>query len=132
MTNTTKRYRGSCHCGAVTFEADLDLSKGTSRCNCSICTKTQTWGAMCRPEDFRLLSGEDALGDYQWGTKTGHHLFCKHCGVRPFGRGAGEWAGGEYVSINLHCLDDLDPTGLVIHYLDGRANTWAPLRTEQL
>jgi len=34
-----KTYHGSCHCGAVRFECELDLAEDTSKCNCSIYTK---------------------------------------------------------------------------------------------
>ena len=132
-----RTYEGSCHCGTVRFETELDLSAGTGKCNCSICTKRRSWAAQVKPEDFRLISGADNLTDYQFGTMSGHHRFCKTCGVGAFGDGYIEQIGGAYYSINLACLDDLDPTELAeapVKYADGRNNNWwnTPKETRHL
>jgi hypothetical protein len=41
-------YRGSCHCGVVRFEAELDLAQPSFRCNCSICRRTRFWAAVAK------------------------------------------------------------------------------------
>jgi hypothetical protein len=122
-----KTYKGSCHCGKVRFEADLDLAGGTGKCNCSICAKARLWSALAKPADVRVLAGEQDLSDYQFGGRSAHHLFCRHCGVRPFGRGYVEAIGGDFYAINVACLDEVDPSELAnapVQYFDGRNNNW--------
>ena len=132
-----KTYVGSCHCGKVRYEADVDLAAGTGRCNCSICTKLRYWGAQVKPQAFRLISGEEDLGDYQFGSMSGHHRFCKSCGAHPFGHGYIEQIGGAYYSVNIACLDNVEPKDLAeipITYMDGRNNNWwnTPAETRYL
>jgi hypothetical protein len=131
-TNTTKRYSGGCDCGAVRFSVDLDLSAGTTRCNCSFCRKAAQWGAMVKPAAFTLESGRDALSDYQRGARTTHLYFCKHCGVRSFSHGDAPWMGGEYYGINLNCVDGIEPAGLTVMHFNGRDNDWESPRIEVL
>ncbi|KYG61907.1 aldehyde-activating protein [Bdellovibrio bacteriovorus] len=122
-----KTYHGSCHCGSVKIKAKIDLSKGTGRCNCTYCRKVRSWSVIIKPENFELLAGQESLSDYQFGTFSGHHLFCKNCGCRPFGRGHVEEIGGAFVSIALACLDDVDAQELIdapVTYFDGLNNNW--------
>jgi hypothetical protein len=132
-----RTYHGSCHCGALRFEADLDLSQGSGRCNCSFCAKARNWSVIVKPDAFRLLAGDGDISTYQFGTRMGEHQFCRHCGLRPFSRGDVPEIGGAYVSISLSCLDDVEPAELAevpIKYMDGRNNNWwnAPAETRHL
>ena len=101
-----KAYRGSCHCGAVKFEADLDLSANTYRCNCSICRRTRFWAAVAKSDGFRLISGQDDLIEYRFNTGKNQHFFCRHCGVRAFGVG-NETPIGKMYGVNLGCLESV-------------------------
>jgi hypothetical protein len=134
---TTKTYRGSCHCGRVKFEADLDLEKGTGKCNCSYCWKVRNWSIIIRPEQFRGIAGDGERTEYTFGSGAGRHAFCKHCGVRTYSHGHLEQIGGAYVSVAVASLDDLDPALLAtspIRFMDGRANDWwkPPAETRHL
>jgi hypothetical protein len=122
-----KTYVGGCHCGAVRFEADIDLGQGTYRCNCSICTKTRFWPAIVTPDSFRLVSGQSDLTEYLFNTRQNRHYFCRHCGVRSFGIGHLPATGGEIYGVSVNCLENVEPQELIdapITYVDGRHDNW--------
>jgi hypothetical protein len=126
-------YTGGCHCGAVRYEADLDLSKGTVKCNCSVCSKGRTWLVAASDKDFRLLRGADALSEYQFGGHRIRHLFCKHCGIKSFAR----QKDGQGVAVMVSCLDnvsDAELAALPVMYVDGRNDNFkaAPAETRHL
>jgi hypothetical protein len=128
-----KAYRGSCHCGAIQFQAELDVAAGTTRCNCRFCRKARFWMAFAKASEFELLKGEADLIDYQH-TVSGkaepflHLTFCKHCGIRAFSKGGFlPQFGGEFYAVNVACLDDATDAELAqapIHYADGRNDHW--------
>jgi hypothetical protein len=133
MAMAQQLVTGSCHCGKVRIEADLDLAASSSRCNCSICAKLRAWTFIVKPQAVRLLAGEADLASYEWGAKISARKFCKHCGVHVFGRG---YVGGDFCSVNVAVLD-IDPAALAVipvRYCDGLNNNWLspPAHTEYL
>ena len=126
MTNSEaiKTYTGGCHCGAVRFEADLDLSNGGTMCNCSICAKLGGVTTVAKPSAFRLLSGEDSLASYTWRSEQSARKFCKHCGVHSFGTGHVGELGGDFVSVTLNALDGFDLGKVAVRHWDGRHDNW--------
>ena len=131
-----KTYRGSCHCGAVRFEADLDLAQPTFRCNCSICRRNRFWPAIAREGGVRLLGGGDKLTKYLFNTTKNEHYFCSVCGVRPYGIGT-ETPVGRMYGVNLGCLEGISEeelSRLPITYVDGLHDRWqsAPEYTAHL
>lgn len=121
-----KTCHGTCHCGAVRFEADIDVSGATIRCNCSFCVKIRCWATIVMPTSFRLIAGESDLTEYQFGARNERHFFCRHCGVRPFGIGNSPRTGTFY-GVSVACLDDAAIEELAaapMRYVDGRNDNW--------
>jgi hypothetical protein len=132
-----KTYQGSCHCGAVRYEADLDLAAGTIKCNCSFCGKNRNWLIAVKGNDFRLLAGESDLTQYQFNARRIEHMFCKHCGIRSFSRAAGGAPAERFHAVVVSCLDNVDVTELVnapVMYVNGREDDFksAPPETRHL
>jgi hypothetical protein len=113
-------YQGGCHCGAVRFEAALDIADGSSRCNCSYCSKLRLWKADAAPHEMRLHRGAEMLTEYRFGSRAVLHQFCKACGVKLFGRF--EASGQPRVVVSIPALDapDQELAEAQITYQDGR------------
>jgi hypothetical protein len=114
---TLVRHTGGCHCGRVRFEVMAPAQIEVGDCNCSMCGRTGYLHLVVKKEQFRLLSGEDALTNYQFNTKTAKHCFCSHCGIKSFYVPRSHPDG---YSVNARCLDEGTVTGLTFRKIDGR------------
>ena len=131
-----KTYHGSCHCGDVRFEADINLAAGTIKCNCTICSKMRFWAAQVPSSRFRLRCGAEALREYRYHTRRDAHYFCGNCGINVFSTGESA-ALGAFHAVVLVCLDDVTLDELLaapVRYLDGRNDNWVtpPAETRHL
>lgn len=116
-----RNHPGSCHCGKVRFVVAVDASEAIS-CNCSVCHKLGLKAAIVAPDALKLLAGEDELGRYAWGKAK--RSFCKSCGVTCFTQGHVEAFGGDYLSLPLNVLDDVDLGEVKVTHWDGRHDNW--------
>lgn len=113
------KYKGSCHCGKVSFEVESDLGQVIS-CNCSICAKKGHLLIVVNEQAFKLLSGQNDQSDYQFNKKRIHHLFCRHCGVSSFAQGATP-DGRKMYAVNVRCLESVNLDELNVVPVDGKS-----------
>lgn len=113
------KHQGSCHCQAVTWEAEADIDE-VMECNCSHCSRKGFLLKFVPASQFKLLSGEDNLTEYRFNKKHIAHLFCKTCGVQSFARGKDQ-EGNETIALNVRCIPDLDKNSLKVNEFDGKS-----------
>lgn len=112
-------YKGSCHCGQITFEVEGDLTQ-VMDCNCSICSRKGSLLWFVPRQQLRLLTPEEDMSTYTFGKHTIKYRFCPKCGMHPFGEGT-DPAGKPMAAINVRCLEGVELSALPIGHFDGRA-----------
>ena len=87
------------------------------RCNCSICAPSGYLHLFIPHQRFTLLSGQDQLTSYRFGSDEAEHLFCRICGVKSFYQPRSH---PDCWSVHLACLDDATELEPQITDFDGQ------------
>ncbi len=98
------KHYGSCHCGAVKFTIDANITELTT-CDCSLCMKKNALMTKVHESGFELLSQWNEVSEYNWNTKVARHYFCKTCGIYTFHKKRSQ---PDHYGINVNCLDEFD------------------------
>ena len=71
MTNMAE-YKGSCHCGAVSFQFQCPTIDKAVRCNCSLCKRKGALmtASLVAPEHLVITAEADALQDSEYKEDT--------------------------------------------------------------
>lgn len=111
--------KGSCHCGAVTFELH-EKPEFLLECNCSICRRLSTHWAYSQKIGITLNAPEGSTHAYVWGDKELAFHSCKVCGCTT------HWAAvdGSRFAVNCKLADAGSLSDIPIRHFDG-ADSWA-------
>lgn len=110
-------HTGGCHCGRVRFEVEAPADLEVLECNCSMCQKVGFLHLLIPRANFRLVSGEESLINYQFNTGQARHLFCRVCGVKSF---YVPRSHPDDYSVNARCLDEGTVQMLTVRPFDGQ------------
>ena len=112
------KHQGSCHCGAVAFELEGEVSQAID-CNCSMCRRRGGLLAFFPREALTLKTPESDCATYRFNKQHLAHHFCPTCGIAPFSEGADPRTGAKMVAVNVRCLPDVDLSTLTITQFNG-------------
>ena len=113
-------YKGSCHCGKVAYEVEMDELEGVMECNCSICSRKGAKMAFAPRAKLKLTTPESNAKSYLFNKHVIEHRFCPECGIHAYGVGK-DRQGNEMAMINVRCLEGVDSAALPVKHVDGRS-----------
>jgi hypothetical protein len=113
---TAEVHAGGCHCGAIRYEATIDLAAPVIVCNCSICAMKGLMLSFVAGDGVTLNDGASQMETYRFNAGKIAHRFCKRCGVEVFGQ-----VEGSGSAINVRTLDGVDLDALTLQPFDGRS-----------
>ena len=119
---------GRCHCGYITYEAEIDPEK-TLICHCTDCQTLSGSAfrvvAYSRQDAFKVLSGE--LKIYVKTSESGNERpqsFCPECGTPIYATAAG--AGPKFYSIRVGTIRQRDQIKPNVQVWARSAQSWLP------
>jgi hypothetical protein len=120
------RIDGGCHCGFVTYEAEVDPER-VEICHCADC-QTLSGSAFrtvvpVNTESFRLLSGQPKA--YVKTAESGRkriQAFCPECGTPIYSAAAG--GASEFVAIRVGTIRQRDQLPPKTQYWWRSAQAW--------
>jgi len=114
------KYKGSCHCGRISFDVDGALQRAMS-CNCSICQRKGTLMWFVPREALRLLTPDEHASTYLFNKHVIKHRFCPVCGIHPYGEGT-DPKGNRMASVNIRCREGIALEQVPVTHYDGRSH----------
>ena len=127
---------GRCHCGAITYEAEVDPDK-VYACHCTDCQAisggTFRWAVSIPKENLTILTGEPKA--YVKTADNGvenHQMFCPTCASPIYSRAIAE--GPQRVNLRLGTARQRDQLPPKIELWCGSAQDWVTVKgpTERL
>ena len=112
-------YKGSCHCGKISFKVEGSLEQAME-CNCSHCSRKGYLLWFVPRSQFELLTPEAGLATYTFNKHVITHHFCPKCGCAPFATG-NDRSGAATAAINVRCLEGIELSSLKKVPVDGRS-----------
>ena len=109
-------YKGSCHCGNVTFEVEGDLT-GVMACNCSLCSRKGALLWFVSRDKLTVLTPEESIGTYTFNKHVIKHRFCRTCGIHSF---YVPRSHPDKIDVNVRTLDGIDLTQIRPIPFDGQ------------
>lgn len=112
-------YKGSCHCGKVSFQVEGELGS-VIECNCSHCSRKGYLLWFVPRHKLALNVPENELATYTFNKHVIRHHFCPVCGCAPFGFGTNK-SGEPTAAVNVRCLEGIEIADLKRVPFDGRS-----------